>query len=364
MRLTKWEIEQRLKASASQLEPLRIEFLSEQPTGVTSDVSVALLKISISGSKPYFARTEILPVANPKIVKEKCEAFLYYINQPANKNDNFIPLIIAPYIGKKQSDILADSGISWIDLCGNMRIQVPGKMYIERTGNKNKFPDTAPIKKIFQGNSSLISRALLLKPGGFQSLYELADFINNRNANVALSTISRVLKSLEDDLLVSKGEGLIVAKDREKLLDRLSEGYINSTKRKDARVYKFAVEKIEKLFFSLFENNIDYAAFGFYAAQIKNLAVTNQMSIFAKDIEQVKKAPDYGGARLVPDAEFGNLDIIETRDACVWFNADIKPKMAIVDDLELYLEMMAEVPRGPKVAEKLRPVILKGPSNE
>ena len=81
-----------------------------------------------------------------------------------------VPLIIVPYMGTEQAKILQREGISWIDLCGNMMIKVDGKIYIERTGKKNQFPDTSPIKKIFEGTSSLVSRALLLKKEPFRSL--------------------------------------------------------------------------------------------------------------------------------------------------------------------------------------------------
>ncbi|MCD6394779.1 MAG: hypothetical protein J7M40_14905 [Planctomycetes bacterium] len=71
-----------------------------------------------------------------------------------------IPLIVASYIGRKQSELLLKEGVSWIDLSGNMLIRVPPNIYIERSGKPNRYPDSAPIKKVFQGTSSLVSRAL------------------------------------------------------------------------------------------------------------------------------------------------------------------------------------------------------------
>ncbi len=109
-----------------------------------------------------------------------------------------VPLLVAPYIGTKQAKILEEKGISWLDLSGNMSIRVSNRIYIERTGKPNRFPDTAPIKKIFQGTSSLVSRALLLQPEGFSSLYEMVDFINKRNATITVSTVSKVVKKLQN----------------------------------------------------------------------------------------------------------------------------------------------------------------------
>jgi hypothetical protein len=356
MRVTEREIIQDLQRAGDQYAPLTINRLVEQIPLTDGYRADAIIDFSIQHGPSFEALVEITPVPTPKNILEKARLFAEYMSR-ANK-PNIIPMVIAPYIGKRQGRILADRGISWMDISGNMSIRVPNQIYIERTGQRNRFPDTAPIKKIFQGTSSLVSRALLLKPEGFSSLYEVVDFINERNANITLSTVSKVLKSLEEELLVNRGGSLISVADMEKLLIRLTEGYINSTERKKSKTYKFAAESSQKLFLSFYERQIEYVACGFYAAQIKGLAVTDQIKIFVKDIEQAKIAAKKDLIRITPDAEFGNVNITETKDPGVWFNAHSQTYDAIVDDIELYLEMMAETPRGPKIAEQLKQRIL------
>lgn len=356
MRVTEREIIQYLQRAGDQIAPLRINSFEEQVNLQQGFQADAIIEFSIQDGPAFKALVEITPVPTPKNVLEKSRQLADYISK-VNK-PNIVPLIIAPYIGKRQGKILADKGISWIDISGNMSVRVSNQIYIERTGQRNRFPDTAPIKKIFQGTSSLVSRALLLKPEGFSSLYEVVDFINERNANITLSTVSKVLKSLEEELLIEKSNKLISVSEKEKLLERLTEGYINSTERKKRKTYKFAAESSQKLFFSFYERQIDYVACGFYAAQIKGLAVTDQITIFVKDIEQAKMAAKNDWIRITPDAEFGNVNITETKDPSVWFNAPSQMYDAVVDDIELYLEMMAETPRGPKIAEQLKQRIL------
>ena len=99
---------------------------------------------------------------------------------------------------------------------------------------------------------------------------------------------------------------------------------------------------------------------GFSAAKYKELATTDRISVFIKSINEVRKAFEREQAIIRPDAEFGLLDFIETKNPCVWFNLQVKPEYSIVDDIELYLEMMIDTPRGPKVAEMLKERILKG----
>jgi len=362
MRITEREIIQHLQRAGDQFAPLRINRFEEQvnlPQGFQAD---AIIEFSIQDGPCFEAFVEIVLVPTPKNILEKSRALFDYISK-TNK-PNIIPLIIAPYIGKRQVKMLADKGISWIDISGNMSVRVSNQIYIERTGQRNRFPDTAPIKKIFQGTSSLVSRALLLKPEGFSSLYEVVDFINKRNANITKSTVSKVLKSLEEELLVNRSRSLISVTSQEKLLDRLTESYINYIKRKESKTYRFSVQKPR---YALLKRNVqksNYLACGFYATQIKGLGVTNEIMICVRNMDQARKDFDF----LEPDTEFGNVKLIENNDIEIWFNSVeieltiesvIKVTIPVVDDIELYLEMMADTPRGPKIAEQLKRRILE-----
>ncbi|MEN6386867.1 MAG: hypothetical protein ABFD79_16930 [Phycisphaerales bacterium] len=363
MRLTEKEIIKQLHESASQYEPVRFKKIETEFFLTEKIQADAVAEFTIDNGPSFKALIEIKTLANPKTILVACKVLrdeLERVNNP-----EFIPIIIAPYIGDKQAAILAKEGISWIDLSGNMRIQILNKVYIERTGKLNKYPDTVPIRKIFQGTSSLVTRALLLQPEGFSSINKVTDFINSRNANITLSTVSKVLNSLEQELYIDKSKSLIRVRDAKKLLDKLTEGSINSTQRKMWKTYKFAVDKVKNIYMSLWERQIEYAAYGFYAAQLKGLTVTNEINIFVKDIEQLKKAAEHilYSVKFVPDSEFGNFSITETDDPGVWFNISKQTNMidcSVIDDIELYLEMAVDKPRGPKIAEIIKTNILRG----
>jgi hypothetical protein len=360
MRITEREIIQNLQRAGDKYAPLTIKRFGEQislPEGYRVD---AIIEFSIQNGPSFEAVVEFAPVPTPRNILRRAQQLADYFSK--YKKPKTVPLVIAPYIDTKQAKILGDKGISWIDLSGNMYIRVSNQIYIERTGRRNRFPDTAPIKKIFQGTSSLVSRALLLKPEGFSSLYEVVDFINERNASITLSTVSKVLKSLEEELLIDKSKSTISVTNREKLLEKLTESYISSTERKSRETYRFATESIDKMFFDLYQRQLVYVACGFYAAQIKGLAVTDQITIFVKDMEQVRIATKQNWIKITPDAEFGNVSITETKYPGVWFNTPFPMYQSdtVIDDIELYLEMMADTPRGPKIAGQLKQRILRG----
>jgi len=358
MRLTEEQVIQSLKSMGERYAPLMINSIAEQvslPEGYQVD---AVIEFSIQNGPSFKAVVEIAPVSTPQNILRSARQLADYFVKA--KKTNMVPLVIAPYISAKQAKILAEKGISWIDLSGNMSVRVSNRVYIERTGKPNRFPDTAPIKKIFQGTSSLVSRAMLLQPDGFESLTKITDFITQRSGKtIMLSTVSKVLKKLEDELLINRSKSLIMAANPEKLLERLAEGYKNSTERKRRNTYKFVIEGIEQLSDGMTALSKDYIACGFYAAQIKGMAVTDQKAIFVKDIELFRRKAEIKLVSVIPDAEYGNFIITETNDPGVWFNADWRITDSVVDDIELYLEMMVDTPRGPKIAEQLKQRILQ-----
>ena len=358
MRLTEEEIIKRFRESAEQYKPLVFKGIEEESAFIEALRADAVIEVSIENGPCFETVIEIVPVASPKIITWKISSLIDSVRELYRPD--LVPVIIAPYIGQRQARILAQRNVCWIDLCGNMRVQVSGKTYIERTGNENRFPDTVAIKKIFQGTSSLVSRALLLKPEGFKTQYELVNFINNRNANITVSTVSKVLKSLEEELLITKTKSLFTTINKEELLEKLTRGYLDWAACSCPKVYRFAIEdNVERFLISL-SSSMDCVACGFYAAKLKGLATTELVTIFIRDIEEAKKAFQRFPTRVTPDAEFGNLDLIESNNLCVWFNSAESPFRRTIDDIELYLEMMADTPRGPKIAGLLKQRILEG----
>lgn len=358
MRLAEKEIIPRFQNTADKYAPLKIIRVAAQAPLAEGLCADAIIEFSIPGGPSFEALVEAKALATPRAIREACRQLAAFLTETGERG--LVPIIIAPYVGKRQAEILEQEGVSWLDLSGNMMVRVPNKIYIERTGKPNRFPDTAPIKKVFQGTASLVSRALLLKPQSFRSLYEVVDFINERDASITLSTVSKVLKSLEEGLLITRDKACVSVIDAERLIEKLTEGYINYTERSVSGRYRFAIDSIEELFTMFYESKVNYAACGFYAAKLKGLATTDQFMVFIKSIEEAKRAFELSLPTIEPDTEFGQLQLIETKNPCVWFNVQGKPFNNTVDDIELYLEMMVDTPRGPKIAEVLRERILRG----
>ncbi len=352
MRLTEQEIIDKLNTRINECLPLSLIEAAQEGNYNTD----AVIDFAIQDGPRIKAAIELLTTATPKAIIEKINTLKNALTE--NSMQEIVPMIVAPYIGNKQAELLSKNNISWIDLSGNMLISIPPNIYIERTGNPNKYPDTAPIKKIYQGTSSLVSRALLLNPDGFSSLNQIVEFINERSGKITTGTVSKVLKSLEEELLINRTRSNILVKQPEQLLENLTEGYAEYARSKKEKRYKYEVENIDSLCKILSDSGIDYANCGFYAARIKGFGMTGQITIFIKSINDIINISEDKQNLICPDEEFGQLTFIESKNPCVWFNLQGNPSDRIVDDLELYLEMVNDRPRGPKIANQLKQVIL------
>ncbi len=358
MRIIEAEVVDRFLAMGPQYAPLSIVSMRKEAVVATGVRADALIQFALEGGPSFRALAEISSLGTPKSIRTKCMQVLDLAKR--TKDPELVPLIVAPYIPPSQADVLQEAGVSWMDLSGNMVVRTKKGIYIERTGRPNQFPDSAAIKKVFQGTASLVSRALLLKLAGFASLSAISDFIKLRNGSITVSTVSKVLRSLEEDLLVSRTDSCISASDPARLLARLAEGYAFTTRNRRANITKFAMTDPQQALRDFCSQlGPTYVFCGFYAAEQKGLAVGSQITMYVQDLGKVKQVSESMGPGVLPDEEFGQVMVIETKDRTPWFNLQTVNGLSVVDDVELYLEMMIDTPRGPKIADLLQPRILQ-----
>ena len=134
------------------------------------------------------------------------------------------PMLLAPYLPEDRLEMLGVTGVSGLDLCGNGVVTVPGEWLVRRTGKPNLYPQSFPIKNVFRGTSSLVARVFLLR-STYGAVGEIREEIEHRGGAVALSTVSKALARLEDELIVGRQSGKIRLLQPDKLLQRLVENY-------------------------------------------------------------------------------------------------------------------------------------------
>lgn len=144
--------------------------------------------------------------------------------------------LICPALSTRAQAYAIEQGIDFIDLAGNISINVPGEFTLQRLGIRNKEQgkeSASPIfPNIFSGRYSRVLRVLLEKPKSW-TLTEISTELTVETDRIAqaystqqirfsisLGTISKALSSLDQQLWVRRqGSSVIVPEPRRLLLE-------------------------------------------------------------------------------------------------------------------------------------------------
>lgn len=215
--LTESTILERLRENPEICPPLRVEVEEVQSSnnGAAPD---AIIEVKWRGRQYRFA-AEIKSLATPKVLEAAMSQA-----QRAAKSIELRPMVVMPYLSARQLRMLEAENMSGLDLCGNGIVQVPGKIFVYRTGQPNAFPASSRIRNVYQGSSSIVARVFLLRPR-YSTVGRVLKEVERCGGNVSMSTVSKVLKALEQDLMIRrKGRGSCLIQPRE-LLEKLAENY-------------------------------------------------------------------------------------------------------------------------------------------
>lgn len=263
------------------------------------------------------------------------------------------PMVVVPYLGPERLRELQRAGVSGIDLCGNAFMVVPGKLLVLRSGAPNRFRESSPIRDIYRGNTSLVARALLLRPRA-ESLADLGGFIRSRGGNITLTTISKALRSLEEDVIVERRGGRARLLQPEVLLDKLAASYrpprvrrryVGSTGLdRGGLAARLAAARARTAFTG--QSSTDrYAVMG----------REDRVRVYTESIAGV--LGELGD--VVREGErFADLELLETDDPTVYF--DVRPDggAALASPIQVYVELASGDKRERETAMQVRELVL------
>ncbi|MCA1635375.1 MAG: hypothetical protein LC802_17230 [Acidobacteria bacterium] len=229
---------------------------------------------------------------------------------------DFLPMVIVPYLGPGSLERLIAAGVSGLDLCGNGVVNVPGEWFVYRTGEKNRFPTSLPIKNVYRGASSIVARAFLSRPK-YESVNEVREEILKRKGDVSLSTVSKVLKALQEDLLIGRNDYIRLLQP-ERLLDLLRDNYRRP--------------------------NAPYVILP---------SSNNMVSLYVSAADPFLR--EFG---FEETGRFPNVELLETDDPTVYFDRRDLGPIPYISPLQAYLELSKGGKREQEAAEPLRDDIL------
>ena len=275
---------------------------------------------------------------------------------------SYLPLLFLPFLSERQLQELEQSKINGVDLCGNGVVVVPEMISVFRSGQKNRFTSSAPIKNIYRKNSSMVARTFLLR-SKYETVQDVRGEINRRNLLVnrwdkkgmSLSTVSKVLKALQEDLIISREDAIRLLQP-DKLLQKLSENYTPPNIKELIRLkIPEGIEKIEDLLRRESQAlKLPLMAAG--TSSVGRYAVMQRMDILSVYCPRLDKLP--GRLSGSQSDRFPNLEIIETQEETVYFDGRQEENFWWASPVQVYLELMAGDKRDQETAEQVKSYII------
>ena len=347
--LLKQAIPDSLRYESVQLPPLDLRLMPCEEGNEGSDLD---LKAEVIWGK---SSLNFAVLYSRQMTPKAFERVLLSLTENA-RQAGYTPLIIVPYLSNERLSLLEQRGISGIDLCGNGIVIVPEKLFVLRSGSPNRFTTSVPIKDIYQRTSSLVGKVLLLR-SRYGSVGEVQKEIEERGGKISLGTVSRILKALEEELIVSREGGGVRLLQPEKLLSALTAQFERPAIRRTF-TGKVALPFAD-IPFALAEaarqEKIPIAAtgegsVGKYAVMAKDPV----LSVYCGAIEPLLRH-----LPVVPDTLFPNLVLQETSDVTVSFDARLEKGFPWASPLQSYLELMQGEKRDKETAEQIKDLLFR-----
>lgn len=350
-RILKW-----LRSVGQALPPASISVVDVQPRRPGDDNAVvtdAVTEITWQDRSYRFA-TELRSLSTPKAITTAIERA-----RNAARQLKLSPLVVTPYLSEEKLQQLEAEAVSGLDLCGNGVIIVPGELFIYRTGGRNKFPRGAPIKNVYRGNSAIIARAFLLKPE-YTSAQQLRQEVQARGGATTLSTISKVCKTLAEDLIIERqrlGRSTqLRLLQADKLLDALASNY-RSPEVRGRFVGKTDLtdgELTDKLLAWQDKTRETIVRTGSSSTDRYATMVREPVARFYGT--NVASLVDYLGKEVTETNRFASIELLETEDDVVYFDA--RADLA-ASPIQCFLELQRGDKREQDAADQVRKLLLQ-----
>jgi hypothetical protein len=344
---TEEEFRARLRRDDLALSPLKFKW--EAPTVKSIDGAVRITW----QKKTFRFAAEYRRLSNPKSILAAAGAV-----KSAARAAKLLPLVVVPFLDEQALDTLEAEAVSGIDLCGNGVVTVPGELYVRRTGNMNLFRAEGVIKNVYRKGSSVVARLFLARPE-FDSVQDAFDELGRRGGRVTLSTVSKVCKRLEEDLVIErKRDGMTRLRliQPEKLLDRLLANYSQPgvTRRQAGKLRGVEPSEFRKELLKWAESTGNQVS-------LTGTSSTTAYAVMARGESEEYYCTDVEGAvralgdRFVTSERFATVSLIETRDDEVYFD---RREDLTASPVQAFLELASGDKRDRQTADQVSRVIL------
>lgn len=236
--------------TASQTEQLIAEALRNQ-IPVKNLAGVSIQDVREQPEKPFDIsfelrsggnRVQVLGEIKPNFSPRLLEEIAPWIRRLKSLRGDVAVAVIAPVLSLQAQAYCVQNGIDFMDLAGNVFINVPGKFTLQRSGMRARgipVPESVEQRtvNVFSGRTSRILRVLLEKPKSW-TISDIARELSAESVRfrerapgaridfeISLGSVSKAIASLEDQLWVRRRGADIVVPEPSRLLQQWAEKY-------------------------------------------------------------------------------------------------------------------------------------------
>jgi hypothetical protein len=328
------------------LPNVRVANLVEQPEGTPRRFD-AKFDLQFGDTK-----VEIYVEVKSTFTPKQVEQIAPWLSQMKAMKKGTAFALVCPAISPQSQKLCFERNVDFIDLAGNVFINVPGKLLLQRVGMEPG-KETSPsfYRNPFSGKSSRILRVLLQKPRAW-TLSEITEELAKETSGaecagvsfgVSSSLASRVLRSIEEELLVIRRNSTTSVPEPRRLLSRWAEEYKDRYRWYLRRSFKVpnpfgpGLQSVKQGLDGLLKPRC-YAFTGAAAASVTAPFVdADPIDLYISDqagAENLRKS--ISGTSVGPD-----LRVIFAFDAGVFMYSTLKDGIPVVSDIQAYLDLFA-----------------------
>ena len=110
---------------------------------------------------------------------------------PAGQPKVVVPVLALPWVSPRVAELCAEHGWSWFDLAGNHRLDVPGLLHLQRTGNQSVHVRPRPTANLSTREAGRVIRALLA-PAHAGMRWTQRELQDHCQPNVSLGLVNKM----------------------------------------------------------------------------------------------------------------------------------------------------------------------------
>jgi len=264
-----------------------------------------------------------------------------------------VKLLVVPHMSESGQRICNESGVSWMDLSGNARIDAPG-VHVHVEGKANRFKRRGRPSNAFAPKSSRIARWLLLHAEEFHVQQELAAAIG-----LGAGFVSRVVRRLEQlDLIERNERGAFRARDPRLLLEAWAEQY-DFEQHHLLRGHVSArsgEELLARVSSACAGAGIEHVATGLAGAWLlSHFAAFRTVTCFVAELPPANVLDSLG---FHEDERGANLWLALPKDQSVFLGAQARDGVPCAHPIQVWLDLKAHPERAGEAARHLEETLL------